>query len=157
MTHRHARGLRIFSFRGLSLRGRFALLSALTVSVAIIAAALASYFLVSEQLNNQVNQNVTRMRPLGEGFFDGSLNPYQRCMQQQVQITTSGGPGGGNVGLGPGPGNPFNQQYVLANGKSCATNSDLEVSVSDTQKAIAAGTIEASPEQGVFYDTYSTK
>ena len=57
MTHRQARGPRTRIFSSLSLGGRFALLSALAVSVAIIVAALASYFLVSDQLNNQVNEN----------------------------------------------------------------------------------------------------
>lgn len=160
MTHRQARGfrslsLRRLSFRSLSLRGRFALLSALAVSVAIIVAALASYFLVSAQLNNQVNTTVSRMRPFGDHFVGQAA--YQQCVNQQRQSAGGDRPGGDTPGTGPGgPGDPFNQQYVLANGHTCATNSDLQVAVSDTQKAIAAGTLELS-QQGVFYDTYTLK
>ncbi|HZU54498.1 MAG TPA: HAMP domain-containing sensor histidine kinase [Actinocrinis sp.] len=151
MTHRHARGF----LRGLSLRGRFALLSAVAVSVAIIVAALASYFLVSEQLNNQVNQNVSKIHPLGGRFSATGVAAYDQCLQQSQYST--GLPPGGNPDPGPGgPANPFNQQYVLASGKTCATG-DLAVSVSETQKAIAAGTLEAPQLQGVFYDTYSLK
>lgn len=154
MTHRQARGFRSLSFRSLSLRGRFALLSALAVSVVIIVAALASYFLVSAQLNNQVNTTVSRMRPFGDHFLGQAA--YQQCVEQQTQIAGGGRPVGGIPGTGPGGPDPFNQQYVLANGETCATNSDLQVAVSDTQKAIAAGTLEL-PQQEVFYDTYTLK
>lgn len=143
---RRARGL----LRRLSLRGRFALLSAVTVSVAFIVAALASYFLVSAQLNNQVNQNLSRMRPPG----DRGAPPqevFQACKSGQFQRF----PGAGQ-GQGAGPGGPFDQQYVTAAGDSCPTDNNLAVQVSDTQKAIAAGTLEAPQDRGVFYDAYST-
>ncbi|HXR70559.1 HAMP domain-containing sensor histidine kinase [Actinocrinis sp.] len=156
MTHRHARGF----FRSLSLRGRFALLSALAVSVVIIVAALASYFLVSEQLNNQVNQNLTRMHEPNSRDLTGTT------AQNLAQLCSVGGflrfPGsadqGPGSGSGPdsGPGVPFNQEFVSADGQHCATNSQLQVAVSDTQKAVAAGTLESLPGQGVFYDTYTT-
>lgn len=156
MTQRHARGF----FRSLSLRGRFALLSALAVSVVIIVAALASYFLVSEQLNNQVNQNLTRMHEPNSRDLTGTT------AQNLAQLCSVGGflrfPGsadqGPGSGSGPdsGPGVPFNQEFVSADGQHCATNSQLQVAVSDTQKAVAAGTLEALPGQGVFYDTYTT-
>ena len=156
MTQRHARGF----FRSPSLRGRFALLSALAVSVVIIVAALASYFLVSEQLNNQVNQNLTRMHEPNSRDLTGTT------AQNLAQLCSVGGflrfPGsadqGPGSGSGPdsGPGVPFNQEFVSADGQHCATNSQLQVAVSDTQKAVAAGTLESLPGQGVFYDTYTT-
>ncbi len=147
MTHRHARGV----FRSLSLRGRFALLSAVAVSVAVIIAALASYFLLSAQLNNQVDKNLSRTRP-PDAHFISAVDAYQKCVQD-TQNFAAGGPGGGNLG----PGNPFNQEYVLANGNMCATNADLQVAVSDTQRGVAAGTLEAPQDHGIFYDTYSIK
>lgn len=156
MTHRHARGF----FRSPSLRGRFALLSALAVSVVIIVAALASYFLISEQLNNQVNQNLTRMHEPNSRDLTGTT------AQNLAQLCSVGGflrfPGSADQGPGSdsgpdsGPGVPFNQEFVSADGQHCATNSQLQVAVSDTQKAVAAGTLEALPGQGVFYDTYTT-
>jgi two-component system sensor histidine kinase MprB len=156
VTHRHARGF----FRSLSLRGRFALLSALAVSVVIIVAALASYFLVSEQLNNQVNQNLTRMHEPNSRDLTGTTaqNLAQLCSVGGFLRFPGGadqGPGSGS-GPGSGPGVPFNQEFVSADGQHCATNSQLQVAVSDTQKAVAAGTLEALPGQGVFYDTYTT-
>jgi len=156
VTHRHARGF----FRSLSLRGRFALLSALAVSVVIIVAALASYFLVSEQLNNQVNQNLTRMHEPNSRDLTGTTaqNLAQLCSVGgflRFPGSADQGPGSGS-GPGSGPGVPFNQEFVSADGQHCATNSQLQVAVSDTQKAVAAGTLEALPGQGVFYDTYTT-
>jgi two-component system sensor histidine kinase MprB len=136
--------------KNLSLRGRFALLSAVSVSVAIIGAALASYFLVSAQLNNQVDQVLIRMRPPGGR---GPANPatlFQYCEEGGFQRF----PGSGG-GPAVGPGSPFNLEYVKADGSSCSTGSDAEdlrVSPSDIQKAVAAGTLKAP----VFYDTYAT-
>ncbi|HZP53557.1 HAMP domain-containing sensor histidine kinase [Actinocrinis sp.] len=157
MTHRHARGF----FRGLSLRGRFALLSAVAVSVAIIVAALASYFLVSDQLNNQLNQTLTRLREPNAHNLTGTTAEKlaQLCSVGFMRFPGSAdqGPGSGpDSGPGPGSGAPFNQEFVSADGQHCATNSQLQVAVSDTQKAVAAGMVEALPGQGVSYDTYST-
>jgi two-component system sensor histidine kinase MprB len=45
--------------RRLTLQGRFALLAALAVSVAVVAAAVISYFLVSAHLNQQIDQQLT--------------------------------------------------------------------------------------------------
>jgi two-component system sensor histidine kinase MprB len=161
VTHRQARGPRTRIFSSLSLGGRFALLSALAVSLVIIVAALASYFLVSEQLNNQVNQNLTRMQAPNSHDVTGTT------AQKLAQLCSVGGflrfqggadqgPGSGSGPGGSGPGVPFNQEYVSADGQHCSTNSRLQVAVSDTQKAVAAGTLEALPGQGVFYDTYTS-
>ena len=45
--------------RKLTLQGRFALLAALAVSVAVIAAAVISYFLVRSHLNQQIDQQLS--------------------------------------------------------------------------------------------------
>ncbi|HEV2346189.1 MAG TPA: HAMP domain-containing sensor histidine kinase [Actinocrinis sp.] len=136
----------------LSLRGRFALLSAVSVSIAIIVAALASYFLVSAQLNNQVNQVLARIRPPDLRALAGSTAPAQNCGAGAFQ----GFPGDEGGGPAGGPSSPFSLEYVDAAGHSCATNSDLSVKPSDTQKAVAAGTLQAPLNHGVFYDTYTT-
>ena len=156
MTHRHAHGF----FRSLSLRGRFALLSALAVSVAIIAAALASYFLVSNQLNGQLNTSLTRFLPFMAADHPDHAGggPSLRTPAQQFTACQSGAPGvpvGGFAGPegrgGNGPGNPFGQEYINASGTTCPNGGSLIVPVSDTQKAVAAGTAT-----DVFYDTYTS-
>lgn len=156
MTHRHARGF----FRSLSLRGRFALLSAVAVSAAIIVAALASYFLVSGQLNNQLNTSLTEFRPFmafehGEHPGSGGIprTPVQQfaACQSGAPDVPLGGFGPGAEGSGNGPGNPFDQEYVNASGGICSPGGSLTVPVSDTQKAVAAGTVT-----NAFYDTYTS-
>lgn len=144
----------------LSLRGRFALLSAVSVSIVIIVAALASYFLVSAQLNNQVDENLSRevigtraalagggQAPVG--FYLGK-SPSTRCVFGPF-------PGGGGHEPGPHGGAPFDTMVVAANGDSCTIGGQLPISVSTTQTQIASGTLDAPPMHGVFYDTYTSK
>ncbi|HEU5354758.1 MAG TPA: HAMP domain-containing sensor histidine kinase [Actinocrinis sp.] len=157
MTHRHARGLRSVSFRSLSLRGRFALLSALAVSVVIIVAALGSYFLVAGQLNNQVNETLRRQGQHvgnGPGIVTGGPGPSSAngagtagsgTLTNPSAACPHGGPDGGPLGF-----------EVISDGRLlCSSDPLMQVAVSDTQKAVADGLLEAPRNQGVFYDTYS--
>ncbi|HEV2639607.1 MAG TPA: HAMP domain-containing sensor histidine kinase [Actinocrinis sp.] len=84
-----ARGLRGLG-RGLRsnrlpLRGRLALLAAAAVALSVMAAALVSYRLVDNELNNQLNQQMV----------DASMRPAQNAPQ-------AGGPGAGALPGGQG-------------------------------------------------------
>ena len=160
-------------FKRLSLRGRFALLAAVAVSVAVVGAALASYFLVSQQLNDQVNGQLTRQaRPLGfgpgHGGAGGALTAsegYQNCQSNQNQIPAllqnrNLGGSQSNSGEGtPGTGfaGAFNNGVVNGPaGKVCWTlGNGLQTSVSSTQLAVANGTINTTGG-GVAYETYTS-
>ncbi len=139
--------------RGLSLRGRFALLSAVSVSLAIIVGALASYFLVSAQLNNQVNKNIVeefggvRAEIIRHPPTDPNLSPTPgtSCGSQNPLFFGVRGPGDPH-----GP--PFDGMVVRSDGYQCSIGNQLHVPVSATQKQLA-GTNPTPPGQGVFYDT----
>ena len=62
-------------YKRLSLQGRFALLAAVAVSVAVVAAALASYFLVRTQLYAEVDNNLTRQSDFGADHGNGGGGP----------------------------------------------------------------------------------
>jgi two-component system sensor histidine kinase MprB len=120
----------------LTLQGRFALLAAVAVSVAVIGAALASYFLVAGQLYNQVNN--TLMVPLRFRGLPGSTDSrvpqavYDACRRAQFM-----------------GGEPL--MIVRSDSTKC-TQSTLQIGVSATQLAVANGTQGG----GVYYDTYTT-
>lgn len=154
-------------FKGLSLRGRFALLSAVSVSVAIIVAALASYFLVSAQLNNQVNTNLVRE---SAGLIGQLTDPQNNAVSVPVNLSPTSGttcelPGVAGFGGGlpfaghrpDGPhGLPFEGMVVQSNGYQCSMGGGgLAVPVSTTQKQIAAETTPEQQPDAVFYDSYT--
>ena len=81
--------------RKLTLQGRFALFAALAVSVAVVAAAVISYFLVSGQLNRQIDQQLTAQTNAAPG--GPGLSGRLPSVSSSATGTTSGsgnGPGG---------------------------------------------------------------
>jgi len=151
----------------LSLRGRFALLAAVAVSVAVVGAALASYFLVEAQLNNQVNSQLSR-GPNGSpvsapGHGPGiaiqttSAEVMADCLQKSQYQHTSGAEFF-----------DLNEEIVGADGQHCQVSGKLEVPLSATQTSVAAQAgiraetvartgAEPPPDQsgGVYYDTHA--
>ena len=147
----------------LSLQGRFALLAAVAVSVAVIGAALASYFLVAGQLDNQVDGNLLRQASGGAGRLSGQDPGVGTEPGGTFGVT--GGSGGSrrpdpaafyaecvlNAGKPTGfGGGPLGLVIVRSDGAQCGQTS-LQTTVSPTQLAIANG----SRDGGVFYDTYT--
>ena len=148
-------------YRRLSLQGRFALLAAVAVSVAVVAAALASYFLVRTQLYGEVDANLSHQtnfadRGGGPGGAESvnrnnnpGLNPFPHpgnvpTTSEQFRDCLGGRafPGfGGNI-----------TEFISPTGATCA-NSDGSVmktwEPTATQLAVANGT-----QDKVFYDTY---
>ena len=90
--------------RKLTLQGRFALLAALAVSVAVIAAAVISYFLVRGQLNQQIDSQLTGgPAALSQQHGPGSQRPGSSS------TSTATGSGTGSTG-----GNPVDFQSLTA-------------------------------------------
>ncbi|HET9188461.1 MAG TPA: HAMP domain-containing sensor histidine kinase, partial [Acidothermaceae bacterium] len=140
-------------------------------------AALACYFLVSAQLNNQVNANLQQEiaaahRQVGDVT---STSVSTDANQSPPLCQTDSGPflggrvarsGGSTIISGPGfDGGPLDAMIVTSNGAFCSVGGELQVNVSDTQKQIAASTLtdsalaapgKSSPFTGVFYDTTAT-
>jgi two-component system sensor histidine kinase MprB len=134
----------------LSLRGRFALLAAVAVSVAVIGAALASYFLVQEQLNNQVNSQLPRgQRMPGSGAAGFGGGPVSRGPGLNAQMAACQQ---GNVLLSGGA---TSTEIIHADGTYCSTGNELAVKPTAAQLAIAAGT-GYTMDGALIYDTYAT-
>jgi two-component system sensor histidine kinase MprB len=97
--------------RKLTLQGRFALLAALAVSVAVVAAAVISYFLVSGQLYRQIDSQLLGGPSSISQPHGGPGGPY------------GGAPGGGG-GSGTtrtDTGNPFPDSTASQKYASCTT------------------------------------
>lgn len=88
--------------RKLTLQGRFAVLAALAVSVAVIAAAVISYFLVEEHLNQQINSQLqvppaaSGKRVPGQGPGSGSQPSTTSTPSATGTSSTTGTGGTGN-------------------------------------------------------------
>jgi two-component system sensor histidine kinase MprB len=162
---------RRFSPRGLykrlSLQGRFALLAAVAVSVAVVVAALASYFLVRAQLYAEVDNNLSHTPnfivdhgnggPSGSGNPEGSNNgngssgqpplshhSVANQIQQAYNSCQSNNPP-------PGFGNNITV-IVTPSGTACANSAagtDRQWQPNATELAVANGT-----QNYVFYDAY---
>jgi two-component system sensor histidine kinase MprB len=151
--------------RKLTLQGRFALLAALAVSVAVIAAAVISYFLVQGQLNSEINSQLKGPAlaherggppvPGSPANPSGAIPPIvfgQYTPLELLTVCQAGGlhdQGFGSIGFG-------RAELVIANssGAACSTDKehyDLGSKASATQIAVAAG-----KENDVVYDTYTT-
>ncbi len=85
--------------RKLTLQGRFALLAALAVSVAVIAAAVISYFLVRGQLNQQIDSQLTG----GPAALSQQHGPGSRPGSQPTAGSTSTTTGSGTGSTGGYP------------------------------------------------------
>jgi two-component system sensor histidine kinase MprB len=150
----------------LTLQGRFALLAALAVSIAVVGAAVVSYFLVEGKLNNQVDTQlsapgVVRGGPAGGPGQErpptlgganpqsGDANPADLLARCQRGADTYGLPPYG-VGLAHSVG----EIISTSSGTTCSTDSqrfDLGDTASATQIAVAN-----DKENGQYYDTYTT-
>ncbi|HEY3870720.1 MAG TPA: HAMP domain-containing sensor histidine kinase [Actinocrinis sp.] len=152
-----ARPRRRLSLDRLSLRGRFALLAAVAVSVAVIGAALACYFLVQNRLYAQIDNQLA--------MSDQHGPPAPGAQPGQGEGT------GAHPGGGAPPGAPSGadmlaecQQRRMAYGgfggmvtevvrasdsAACRSDTAATIAPTQTQLAVAEGT-----ESGQFYDSY---
>jgi two-component system, OmpR family, sensor histidine kinase MprB len=166
-------------FKRLSLQGRFALLAAVAVSVAVVGAALASYFLVSEQLYGEINANLSRSSILGQpnngrpggGDVNAGESGNENNNPERGGTGTSTGPppgsnqydiptqlnrclAGSQTGPSGGLGGTMFEIIRASDGAACGSGGFESTSVTTkataTQLAIASGTQTG----GVFYDTY---
>lgn len=144
--------------RRLTLGGRFALLAALAVSLAVVAAAVISYFLVAGQLNDQADTQLQgppqRMHQDG-GAQPGSAggpSPFEQVtVADQIDNCLK-------YGMlqdgGPALGRSITTALTDSSGRTCMSKDStyyLGSTPSATQLAVAKG-----QENDQFYDTYST-
>jgi len=148
--------------RRLTLQGRFALLAALAVSVAVVCAAVISYFLVADHLNQQVDSQLTGTTPLsqihggngpGAGSPNGGGGPVSIEDDPKTALTQCNN--GTFGGFGPQGGLGRSGTIVIASsstGTACAWDKtySLGTTASATQIAVAE-----HKENQVFYDTYT--
>jgi two-component system, OmpR family, sensor histidine kinase MprB len=165
------------ALRSISLQARFALLAAVTVSVAVLGAVLICYFLVAGQLNNQIDANLAR-QAAGIGHPSPQGGPFQlfggsAFGSGQTAGTGSGGttssPTGGSLDAAgimatcdqsPSSSSDADRVSVLVDaelvsstGKQCSSggSGSYSVAVSATQRAVADDS-----QNDVYYDTYTT-
>ncbi|NBM18265.1 cell wall metabolism sensor histidine kinase WalK [Streptomyces sp. GC420] len=114
--------------RGLPLRGRLALLTALAVAVAVAASALACWLLVRNELRDEIDNTLRSSSeppsPL-EMFIDSAL----RNCEDETQVS----------GRVRGVSDYF--QVVDADGNRCVSPFSKPVRVQPSDKAVAAGTL----------------
>ena len=143
--------------RRLTLQGRFALLAAVAVTVVVLAAAAVSYFLVSGQLNDEVNSELSLPRAMSSTAHDSSA----------AQDTDGLAPSASNLvqtfaqcrsrHLYPGEGRLPVVGAVVINTSAGATCSldpyqySLGATAVPQQIAAANGTVDV-----IVYDTYTT-
>ena len=155
--------------RKLTLQGRFALLAALAVSVAVIAAAVISYFLVQGRLNQQINDQLKNnplnnlqqhpqgghfQLPLGSGSAGFTPPPRQSAATRFAECNTQGQGSGDPAELGRIGG------FIISNpsGAVCVEPPDsdyqylyrLGSTATATQMAVAN-----QKESAQLYDTYT--
>ena len=155
--------------RRLTLQGRFALMAALGVAIAVVGAAVICYFLVEDQLNQQVNTQLTGSQfarqfqgqgSPGNNHPPGNIGDLFTTEGLSAQLTTC--LNGGTDPTTPGAFPVFTQSGGTAvsssNGQTCTQHSknstnefSLGTTASATQVAVADGT-----ENNQFYDTYTT-
>jgi two-component system sensor histidine kinase MprB len=149
-------------YKRLTLQGRFTLLAAVAVSVAVVVAALASYFLVRIQLYSEVDNNLSRQTNFaadhGGGPGGGVGGPESLGGQQN---STSQPTGTSSISrmynacfthtAPPGFGQNITV-IIMSTGAACASGggkTDNSWTPNATELAAANGT-----QQAVFYDTY---
>ena len=160
--------------RKLTLQGRFALLAALAVSVAVIAAAVISYFLVRGQLNQQIDSQLKGPPAVAQHGLGGQ-NPADRPSTTGTATTS----GSGSSAPSTSTANPFRKPssiyadcsigvrdfggipelahsgtviYSTSSGGTCAEDATYSLGTKATATQIAI----AKTQQGTeLYDTYT--
>jgi len=143
--------------RRLTLQGRFALLAAVAVTVVVLAAAAVSYFLVSGQLNEEVNSELSLPRAMSSTAHDSSAaqdtDDFALSANNLVQTFAQCK----SRHLYPGEGRLPIVGAVVINTSSGATCSldpyqySLGTIAVPQQIAAANGTVDV-----IVYDTYTT-
>ena len=160
--------------RRLTLQGRFALMAALGVAIAVVGAAVICYFLVEDQLNQQLQTQLTGSafghQQLGNGNgrpgspggqYPGSSSDLSTTLSSCLS-GSSGTGDGSQLGLFPFAGVGQSGAVAISDstGSTCTlhTNNSTQNSefnlgthASATQIAVAQGN-----ENDQFYDTYTT-
>lgn len=161
--------------RKLTLQGRFALMAALAVSVAVIGAAVISYFLVRGQLNEQIDSQL-QQNPSAQHAPGDQNNPYYPNSGNNSSSSSNSGVGADGTGGGDFPGATASQRYTnclgnrpsggdpalarlggliiaKSDGSVCAS----PISFSLGKKATATQIAVAKQQEGSqLYDTYTT-
>jgi len=156
--------------RRLTLQGRFAVFAALGVAIAVLGAAVICYFLVEDQLNQQVDNQLSTT-PIGRQWQNGGAGtgigrqpggvPFfpqtdystllTACLAHDIAGETRAGP------LAGGSGQSGSVAVTNTDGRTCTLNSDtdsefnLGTSATAVQLAVAKGI-----ENKQYYDTYTT-
>jgi two-component system sensor histidine kinase MprB len=156
--------------RRLTLQGRFALLAALAVSVAVVGAAVISYFLVSGQLNQQINSQLLGPNSISQrggpgGLFGGgpgavaaqgggALPKTPASASTRYAACLKGQPDGGDPTLTRIGG------FIITvpGGDACVdggvyNNDEYSLGTTATATQIAVADRKEGPQ---LYDTYST-
>ncbi|MFC4907462.1 sensor histidine kinase [Actinomadura gamaensis] len=136
----------------LPLRGRLALLTALAVAVAVAACATVSWFLVRGQLYRELDRRLRAMSgapaPGGPGAPPNgpSLPPRERPMIWEALRSCDPAPVSetGNHYSGP----YMIQQVLVASGRACAIPDHGALTVTDADRAVAAGTEQTAQHEG---------
>jgi two-component system sensor histidine kinase MprB len=166
--------------RKLTLQGRFALMAALAVSVAVIGAAVISYFLVRGQLNEQIDSQL-QQNPSAQHAPGDQNNPYYPNSGNNSSSSSSSN-SNSNSGVGAGGGDfpggqTASQRYTnclenrpsggdpalarlggliiakASNGSVCASPSSFSIGSKATATQIA---VAKQQEGSQLYDTYTT-
>ena len=161
--------------RKLTLQGRFALLAALAVSVAVVAAAVISYFLVQSHLNQQLDQQLMGGPSTSQHVPGGAGGPYGQSSGSATSSTTTGGNNGsdpfstdppstryssctsGSQTFGGDPALAHSGGQMISNssGGSCLLSFDKEYSLGTTANATQIA-VAKGLEGAQLYDTYTT-
>jgi len=153
--------------RRLTLQGRFALLAALGVAIAVVAASVISYFLVEDRLSQQVDN---QLNPTSQHQFQGGgpagdhqpggINLFTTAgLHDQLQTCLTGGtdasqPGGALPAFAQSGGIAVTNssgQTCTQHNKGGSSEFNLGSTATATQIAVANGT-----ENSQYYDTYTT-
>lgn len=158
--------------RKLTLQGRFALFAALAVSVAVIAAAVISYFLVSGQLNQQIDNQLMALANGAPAVPGGDQGPSGTSPSSASGSSTTGGgtlplgrqsasyqfencPNGNTNRLGGDPAFAGIGGTTIArsDGAICVENSDFSLGTTPSATMIAVAKQQEGPQ---LYDAYTT-
>lgn len=151
-------------YKRLSLQGRFALLAAVAVSVAVVAAALASYFLVRTQLYSEVDNNLSRQSTFGADH-GGAGGPAEGGGPETVGGIQNGFPPPHDISAQSMYVSCVNKQrlpsfggnitvIVTATGSACVSEPGSVSTSTDWQPNATELAVANGKQNKVFYDTY---